>query len=159
MLLLCLCVSCVYRLSNLHAPPHTKIALEAIHNAEARHIPHEHIWQAVQAMLSRRGQLAAYRDAAQLLRIHVRDSSVSSSSAHAQLRLTAVVELWDLLQRKLIFNTTYHLDSTYQTVFAENQLPRTRWFVRSETQRHAAVASIGDELARRLQHDMFVTLE
>ncbi len=159
MLLICLCASCVYRLSNLHSPAHTKIALEAIYNTEARHIPHEHIWQAVQAMLARSGRLAAYHDAEQLLRIHLRDSTVASSSAYAQLQLTAAVELWDLQQRKLLFNTTYRLDSTYQTVFAEKEVPRTRWFVQSEETRTAAVVSIGAELARRLRRDLFVALD
>ena len=158
-LLLCLCASCVYRLSNLHSPAPTKIALEAIYNTEARHIPHEHIWQAVQAMLARSGRLAAYHEAEQLLRVHLRDSTVSSVSAHAQLQLTAAVELWDLRQRKLLFSTTYRLDSTYQTVFAAEEVPRTRWFVQSEATRTAAVASIGAELARRVRRDLFVAFD
>ena len=158
--LLCLIFGgCVYRLSNLHSPAYTKIALEAIYNTEARHIPHEHIWQAVQAMLARSGRLAAYHDAEQLLRIHLHDSSVASASAYTQLQLTAAVELWDLRQRKLLFDTTYRLDSTYQTVFAEKELPRTRWFMQSEEVRTAAVVSIGTELARRLWRDLFVALD
>ena len=159
MLLICLCAGCVYRLSNLHSTAHTKIALEAIYNTEARHIPHEHIWQAVQAMLARSGRLAAYHDAEQQLRIHLRDSTVASSSAYARLQLTAAVELWDLRQRELLFNTTYRLDSTYQTIFAAKELPRTRWFVQSEETRATAVASIGADLARRLQRDLFVALD
>lgn len=160
-LLLCLCAhsSCVYRLSNLHSPVHTKIALEAIYNTEALHLPHEHVWQAVQAMLARSGRLSAYRDAEQLLRIHLHDSEMSSSSAHTHLQLAATVELWDLRQRKLIFNTTYRLDSTYQTVFAAREVPRAHWFVQAEDLRTAAVASIGADLARRLQRDLFVTLD
>ena len=159
LLALCLCVSCVYRFSNLHAPAHAKIALEAIYNTEARYLPHEHIWQAVQAMLARSGRLSAYRDAEQLLRIHLYDSTVSSSSAHAQLQLTAAVELWDLHQRQLLFNKTYHLDGIYQTVFAEQDVPRPSWFVQAEERRTTAVANVGTELARHLQRDLFVTLD
>lgn len=158
-LALCLCASCVYRLSNLHAPPRTKIALEAIYNTEARHIPHMHIWQAVQSMLARSGRLAAYREAEQLLRIHLRDSTLSSSSAQAHLQLTAAVELWDLRQRKLIFASTYRLDATYQTVFAAQEVARARGFVHAEGRRTAAVASIGAELARHLRRDLFVPLD
>ncbi len=158
-LTLCLGAGCVYRLSNLHSPARTRIALEAIYNTEARHIPHEHIWQAVQTMLARSGQLAAYHEAEQLLRIHLRDSTLSSSSAHAQLQLTAAVDLWDLHRRQLLFNTTYRLDSTYQTVFTEQEVPRRRWFMQAEAQRTAAVASIGAELARQLRRDLFVALD
>ena len=159
LLALCLCVSCVYRFSNLHAPAHAKIALEAIYNTEARYLPHEHLWQAVQAMLARSGRLSAYRDAEQLLRIHLHDSTVLSSSAHAQLQLAATVELWDLHQRRLLFNKTYHLDGIYQTVFAAQEVPRASWFTQAEERRTTAVADIGAELARHLQRDMFVTLD
>ena len=158
-LLLCLCsTGCVYRFTNLHAPRH-KIAVEAISNTDARYLPHERIWQAVQAMLARRGRLAAYHNATQLLRIHVHDSEVSPDSAQAELRLTAVVELWDMRHKKLLFNTTYRLDSTYQTIWEESQIPRTLWLVRAEAARTAAMTDIGTELARRLQRDMFTTLD
>ena len=152
-----LCCGCAYRLSNLYTPASSKIALEAIYNTEARHLQHVHVWQAVQTMLARCGRLAPYREAEQLLRIHLRDSAVSSSSAYAQLQLSAAVELWDLRQRRRLFHTTYRLDSTYQTVFST--MPRTRWYMQSETTRAAATARIGAELARRLRRDLFVTLD
>ena len=89
----------------------------------------------------------------------MRDSEVSPDAAQAQLRLTAVVELWDMRHKKLLFNTTYRLDSTYQTVFEASQIPRTLWLVRAEAARTAALTNIGTELARRLQRDMFTPLD
>ena len=158
-LLLCFCgTGCVYRFTNLHAPRH-KIAVEAIYNTQARYLPHDRLWQAVQAMLARSGRLAAYSDATQLLRIQVRDSEVSPDAAQAELRLTAVVELWDIHHKKLLFNKTYRLDSIYQTVFEENQVPRPLWLVRAEEARTAAMTDIGTELARHLQRDMFTPLD
>ena len=158
-LLLCFCgTGCVYRLTNLHAPRH-KIAVEAIYNTQARYLPHERLWQAVQAMLARNGRLAARSDATQLLRIQVRDSEVSPDAAQAELRLTVVVELWGIRPKKLLFTTTYRLDSTYQTVFEESQVPRPLWLVRTEEARTTAMTRIGTELARRLQRDMFVPFD
>lgn len=156
-LLLCLGSgsSCVYRFSNLYAPPRHRIALEAIYNTEARHLPHDRIWQAVQVMLARSGRLAPYHAAEQLLRIHLKDSATLPSSAHTELQLSAEVELWDLTRRELLFNTTYRLNETYQTIFAEPQVPRANWFIRSEEARADALSAIGAELARLLQRDLF----
>ncbi len=154
-----LCAGCVYRWSNLHAPPYRKIALEAVYSTEARYLAHAAIWQAVQAMLVRHGRFAAYRQAEQLLRLHIRDSAIPSTSAQARLQLTIAVELWDLRQRRLLLSTTYRLSSTYQRVFSASEAPRAQWFVRSEAQRRTAVTDIGAELARRLQRDIFVLPE
>ena len=160
-LLVCLCLSsgCVYRFAKLHAPPPSKIALEAIYNTEARYLPHNNIWMAVQTMLARNGRLAAYHAAEQLLRIHLQDSEVTTASAHTELQLTAAVELWDLAQQRLLFNTVYRLDSRYQTIFAEQDVPRSHWFIRAEATRTSAIARIGAELARHLQRDLFITLD
>ena len=132
-----------------------RVAIEAIYDTTHYYLPHEKIRTAVEEVFIAAGRYSARSEAEALLRIHLRQASVTASSTVSTMYIDVTAELWDLASRTLTFTKDYRLHRQYQTVFPA--LPASRQFLRTEEMRGDAVAKMGEDLARRMRDDLFIS--